>query len=59
MMDDHAFFLVMSLIILLIDMIQEAFVEAHPMNSTSFECSDSECTTNARIHICVVIYYFT
>ncbi len=41
MMDDQVFFLLMSSIILLIDMIQEAFVEAHPMNSTFFKSSDS------------------
>lgn len=40
-MDDQALFLLMSSIILLIDMIQEAFVEAHPMSSTFFESNDS------------------
>jgi hypothetical protein len=41
MLGDQAFFLLMSSIILLIDMIQEAFVEAHPMSSTFFESNDS------------------
>jgi len=37
MMDDQVIFLLVNSIILLIDMMQEAFVEAHQMSSTFFK----------------------
>jgi hypothetical protein len=40
MMDDEVLFLLMSSITLLINMMQEAFVEAHPMSSTFLETSN-------------------
>jgi hypothetical protein len=40
MMDDEVLFLLKSSIILLINMMENAFVEAHPMSSTFFKSSN-------------------